>query len=126
MQQFGSNGYLPASVLLRSRYINAIVSKPQLRTLTQPYLTEDPGSRIPSGIRRMMIHTDSYGILSVLNQIGNVKLECRVSILPLSCKGIVDIDLTVHVHAIKTKTGAYAVLFLINKPLPVPSGRCLV
>ena len=74
----------------------------------------------------MIIHTDPHGILSVPNQIGNIKLECRVSILPFSCKGVVNIHLTVHVHAVKTKTGAYAVLFLINKLLPVPSGRCLV
>ena len=70
----------------------------------------------------MIIHTNPHGILSVLNQISNIKLECRISILPFSCKGIVHIDLTVHVHTVKPKTGAYAVLFLINKFLPVPSG----
>ena len=122
-KHFSVDSYKPFVLVLCRRDVNPVISEAYLRAFAKPHLSENACSRIPPGVWRMMIHTDSNNVLSVLNKVSDIEHKRRVAVFPLPSQRAVYIHLAVHVNPVKADKSAYALFLLVGKRLSVPACR---
>ena len=73
-----------------------------------------------------MVNTDGYKVLSLTEEVGDIKFKGGVAVFPLPCKIAVYINAAVHINALKTDSGALPCLCGVFKKLSVPACGGLV
>ena len=73
-----------------------------------------------------MVDADSYRIFAVHDEVGYIKLERGISVLPLAGGLSVDVHVRIHVHAVKSYVSAHSGLLFITEALPIPARGGLI
>ena len=69
----------------------------------------------------MMVNAHGDRVFPAANKLRYIKLERGIAVLPFPGKSPVHINPAVHVHPVKTDTGAHTGLFFVCKSLSVPA-----
>ncbi|CCY72544.1 unknown [Eubacterium sp. CAG:115] len=125
-QYLGGHGYCPILAVLFRGNVHAIVSEARFGRFAQPHAAIDSRAGIPAGIRRTVVDADSYRIFAVHDEVGYIKLERGISVLPLAGGLSVDVHVRIHVHAVKSYVSAHSGLLFIAEAFPIPARGGLI
>ena len=107
--RLGSDGHGPSAVVaLFGSYIQSIGHQVEVGSLPQFHIAVQARTGVPAGVGVAQIAADKNLVLALMQRIGDVEPERRVTVLPLADFGAVDENGRIHVGPAEPKHAAGA------------------
>ncbi len=100
-------GWIPSTaprlLLPGGMHISAVQGQVHCRTYLQPHIAVDPCAGVPPAVGTLVTNLHQQFVFPLLQIFRDIMIKGRIAILPVPHLLSVDIECTVHVHAVKTE-----------------------